>query len=511
MALAIGGGITFGGGISILPEAAVPDYQISRSLRFNSADTARLTRTPAVNGNRNTWTWSAWSKRTALGTGGGMLFSAYSSLSNLFYLIITADKINILGRFNSTTSRNLISNLFIRDITAWMHVVIAFDNTQAVAEDRCKVYINGTEITSWATDDRSFFTQNYAAVVNSTAEHRISSYFNNTNYFNGYMAEINFVDGQALNATSFGETDAVTGAWKPKAYTGEYGTNGYYLDFTDNSSTTALGLDAAGSNDWTTNGFSVTAGVGNDSVVDTPTPYGVDTGAGGEVRGNYCTWNPLVPGDSAANGALDVTNDTARGTQALLQYDAYWEITSTGGTTTAGTVSDTGTTSTTTVANTKTYGFRITTAGTLDYINITDGGSWTNITTGLTGLQFPYASAPSGTTASLNAGQRAFAATAPAGYLAICTQNLPEGTITTSGTFTGNGSTDGPFVYTNGVPTAMTIDGNAVTFGTDADKLANGFKLRSSSASYNATGTSMSYIITSTGSKFKHANAQTNP
>jgi hypothetical protein len=144
---------------------------------------------------------------------------------------------------------------------------------------------------------------------------------------------------------------------------------------------------------------------------------------------NYATWNPLINGDSATSGNLNVTNDTARGTQELLKYDAYWEITSTGGTTTAGVVSGTGTTNTTTVADTKTYGFRLTTTGTLDYINITDGGSFTNITTGLTSQQFPYASAASATTGSFNAGQRPFAATPPSGFKALNTFNLPDSTI----------------------------------------------------------------------------------
>ena len=112
---------------------------------------------------------------------------------------------------------------------------------------------------------------------------------------------------------------------------------------------------------------------------------------------------------------------------------------------------------------------------------------------------------------NFNFGQRPFSYTPPTGFVALNTFNLTAGTITTSGSFTGNGSTDGPFVYLNGVPTAMTINGNSVTLGTNADKLANGFKVRSSSSSYNNSGVSNSYTITSTGAKFKYANAQENP
>ena len=111
---------------------------------------------------------------------------------------------------------------------------------------------------------------------------------------------------------------------------------------------------------------------------------------------------------------------------------------------------------------------------------------------------------------TVNFGQRPFAYTAPSGFKALTTANLPEGTITTSGTFTGNANANGPFVWLNGVPTAMTINGNAVTFATHADKLSNGFKMRTSSGSYNTSG-SNTYSITTTGAKFKNARAQSNP
>jgi hypothetical protein len=111
---------------------------------------------------------------------------------------------------------------------------------------------------------------------------------------------------------------------------------------------------------------------------------------------------------------------------------------------------------------------------------------------------------------SVNFGQQPFTYTAPSGFLPLNTFNIPAGTVTTSGTFTGNASTDGPFVFLNGTPTAMTINGNAVTFGTHADKLANGFKVRSSSASYNTAG-SNTYVATTVGAVFKYEEAQANP
>jgi len=135
--------------------------------------------------------------------------------------------------------------------------------------------------------------------------------------------------------------------------------------------------------------------------------------------------------------------------------------------------------------------------------------SLSNYTAGDYYLRGWYSNA-SGASGSFNFGQRPFAYTAPSGFKALCTANLPEGTITTSGTFTGNANANGPFVYLNGIPTAMTINGNAVTFATHADKLSNGFKLRTSSTSYNTSG-SNTYSITTTGDKFKFARAQPNP
>ena len=112
--------------------------------------------------------------------------------------------------------------------------------------------------------------------------------------------------------------------------------------------------------------------------------------------------------------------------------------------------------------------------------------------------------------ATANFGQRAFAYTAPSGFKALCDTNIAEGTITTSGTFTGNASADGPFVYLNGVPTAMTINSNSVTFGTHADKLSNGFKVRNSTSTYNVAG-SNTFSVSTTGAKFKFSRAQPNP
>jgi hypothetical protein len=406
-------------------------------------DSAYLNRTLSSGSATTQYFWSFWVKRSVLGTVQQLFNAADASTRYDTIYFNSNDTIQVDHSVSSSVFGQLVTTQVFRDTSAWYHIYYLYDSTQATATNRMRLWVNGSEVTTFSSRTNPAQNATLASwMTNASDPQNIGrNARTGTQYSNVYLTEINCGQGTAPAVSSFGETDSATGVWKPKAYTGTYGTNGFYLNFSDNSNTTAatLGKDYSGNgNNWTPNNFSVTAGAGNDSLVDSPTSYGTDTGVGGEVRGNYATWNSLINGDSAANGNLDVTNDTARSTQVLLQFDTYWEITSTGGTTTAGTVSGTGTTNTTTIASTKTYGFRLTTAGTLDYKNITDGGSFTNITTGLTSQQFIYASAAAATTGSLNAGQRPFAATAPSGFKALVTTNLPTPTIGATSTTQAN-------------------------------------------------------------------------
>jgi hypothetical protein len=471
-------------------------YSISKSLRFNSADSAYLSRTPGSAGNRQKFTISFWMKISALhasDTAQIMFADGNSSNSSYIGLMDTS-----VGNQIQWTVGDGVSNygwrrstLALRDLTAWYHIVMAVDTTLSTAANRMRLYINNVEVTSFSSSGD--VPQNTQSGFCNNTIHYIGRHTNTAlfGYFDGYLADLYLIDGQQLTPSDFAETSSTTGQWVPKAYTGTYGTTGYHLDFADNSSTTALGYDAAGSNDWSTSNFSVTAGAGNDSLSDTPT-------------NNYCVLNPLVPSAaSITNGALDSGTTAVRGTFNAILFNSYWEITAGGSAVTAGVISAGGTTNTTTVTANKTFGFKLTTAGALSYKNITDAGSWTSITTGLTDEQYPY-----GTTAAANwnFGQRAFAGTADGSSL--CTNNLSSDTVKASGTFTGNASADGPFVWCNGTGASLTINGNTVTFGTHTDKLANGFKLRTSSASYNASG-SNTWSWTA-GTAFRKNNAQTN-
>jgi hypothetical protein len=531
-------------------------YRIERSLRFNDDDATYLSRTFGTPTDGKKCTLSLWYKRGNLGGSltsyGGVIFSSNSS--NFFSIADNAasgaDEL-LLWYGNA---RTLASSAKFRDPTAWYHLVIAFDSTQSTAANRCKVYINGSEITSWATDSRSNINLNSTISFNTSSINALISGYQAGSFgqYDGYLAEYYFVDGQALTPSTFGETDSATGRWKAKQVSGlTYGNNGFYLNFSDNSGTTAttLGKDSSGKgNNWTPNNFSVTAGAGNDSLVDSPTNNGTDSGVGGEVRGNYCTLNPLKNfGITLTNGNLNGASNTSTraaiyGTIGVSSGKWYWEVTQNSVTginamyvgiaNINGTITDYAGSSANewmysadgtkvNAGSSSAYGSSYTTndvigvafnadAGSLVFYKngVTQGTAYTGLTSG------PYLPAigdggnPNAQSWTANFGQRPFAYTAPSGFKALCTTNLSKDTaITTSGSFTGNASADGPFVWLNGTPTTMTINGNAVTFGTHADKLAGGFKIRSSLASYNASG-SNTFSVSTTDKKFKYARAQ---
>ena len=481
--------------MAILPTGIGPvtGYNIERSLRFNSADSAYLNRTFASAGNRKTWTWSGWVKR-GKPTGGLSFFGQYTDGNNQ-----SQAKIRDSGASNPDTVRfyDLAGGSFTtdiywtpvyRDYSGWYHVMLVADTTQATNTNRIKLYINGVQVTS--TISATWPAQNTDLRVNINSEHLIGQNGASGEYADGYMTEINFIDGQALTPSSFGETDAQTGVWKPKAYTGTYGTNGFFLKFADNSNTTAatLGKDSSSNgNNWTPNNFSVTAGIGNDSLVDSPTNYGTDTGVGGTVRGNYCTLNPLntiTANVTLVNGNLDYTQSTLAGlsiaTFGMTTGKWYWEhqigatnycvigmyqsgsmtmaylgesgvtlaFTNGGSVVQSGVSAPTGSISSFTSSDIIGFAYDAD-AGTLTvYRNNTSA----LVYTGLTGTWFPAQGANNSASGTFNFGQRAFAYTAPSGFKALCTTNLPTPTIGATSTtqagkyfnpvlYTGNGST----------------------------------------------------------------------
>jgi hypothetical protein len=261
-------------------------FQIANSLRFRSSASAYLNRTPGSAGNQRTWTFSVWLKRGALGVGPFQIMGARTGASATYTLLYFSNDTLVFS--DSVVPSSLISSAVYRDTSAWYHIVCSVDTTQATAANRVLLYVNGVQVTAFSS--ASYPTQNALTNVNSTAVFSIARQDSGSQYFDGYLAEINFVDGQALIPSSFGEIDAVTGVWKPKAYSGTYGTNGFRLNFSNGTSTTTLGNDSSGNgNNWTTNNISLTAGSTYDWMIDSPTPYpGSSYGVG-----NYCVLNPL--------------------------------------------------------------------------------------------------------------------------------------------------------------------------------------------------------------------------
>jgi|MDSZ01.3.fsa_nt_gb hypothetical protein len=216
-------------------------YQISRSLRFNDDDTAYLDKDFSSAGNRQSWSWSGWVKRSELGSGRRALFGAYGAANDTDLLEFGFDGDGIYGTTNSTT---FLTTQKFRDPSAWYHYFVRYNGTNI------KFFINGTEVYSWAkTGDLG---------INGAWEHNIGrGPATGARYHDGYLADVHFVDGQALAATDFGKSDADTGVWNPIKYSGTYGTNGFHLDFSDNSTDDALGTDSSGNNNtWDDNNLS---------------------------------------------------------------------------------------------------------------------------------------------------------------------------------------------------------------------------------------------------------------
>ena len=247
-------------------------YDIDNSLKLEADNSENLSKTFSSAGNRKIWTYSCWFKRTELSPHSFVdaVFASYVDSNNRLRINFYQDRLEIFGKTAGTTI-NVSSNAAFRDTSAWYHIVVVFDTTQSTASNRVKSYINGQQITSFETE--SYPAQNSEPFINSNVAHYIGQRGDAQGFASGYLAEAHFIDGQTLTPTDFGEYDEDSGIWKPKEYTGTYGTNGFYLDFADASD---LGDDESGNgNDFTEN--NITAA---DQAVDTPT-------------NNFCTLNPL--------------------------------------------------------------------------------------------------------------------------------------------------------------------------------------------------------------------------
>jgi hypothetical protein len=275
-------------------------YEVDNSLRFNDGSEDSLTRTPASASNRRTWTFSAWVKRGNLGAD-QIIFSGGSANTWIRLLGTDALEFNIQDNDEST----IVTTQLFRDISAWSHIVVAIDTTQGTDTNRIKFYVNGNQVTSFSTS--VYVSQNYEAGINNTGAHYIGRLnYAATQWFDGYMSEVTFIDGQQLDPTSFGEFDEDSGIWKPIDVSGlTFGTNGFYLEFKDSS---ALGDDTSGTgNDWTVNNLTSI-----DQTTDTPT-------------NNFATANPLhFNATIPSAGTLSDGNLTFTSSQGASAYPAFY-------------------------------------------------------------------------------------------------------------------------------------------------------------------------------------------
>tara|TARA_R100000458_G_scaffold46363_1_gene44814 strand:+ start:284 stop:2746 length:2463 start_codon:yes stop_codon:yes gene_type:complete len=254
------------------------DYEVERSLFFNSADSTQLENTSLGTSptSRKIHTISFWFKRTKI-TDMGMVTHGYGgtghSARGAAFRWISNERLSFENQVNNSLVWQLVPTRRFRDPAAWYHVVMAVDTTQGTESNRVKIYINGVQETVFTT--ASYPSQNYENLwLYDNA--RLGAWDGNGYYagYNGYLAEYHAIDGQQLTPSSFAETDSTTGEYKPIEYTGSYGNNGHYLNFSDNSNTTSstLGKDYSGnSKNFTPYNLSVSAGTGNDCLEDTPT------------------------------------------------------------------------------------------------------------------------------------------------------------------------------------------------------------------------------------------------
>ena len=215
-----------------------------------------LSRTPSSTGNRKTFTFSAWVKRSKLLDNYPIIFKQVTDASNFIqFYFDNQDQLAFYvenGSGSGYTSTQITNRKF-RDVSAWYHVMVAVDTTQASADNRVKIYVNGNQETSFSTNTQ--INQNIdVAAINTTGLIEIGRASNNSSqHFNGYMSHVALVDGQALAPTVFGETDSTSGIWKFKSPSGvTWGTNGFHLKFENSGN---LGLDSSGqTNNFTANG-----------------------------------------------------------------------------------------------------------------------------------------------------------------------------------------------------------------------------------------------------------------
>ena len=283
-------------------------YDIENSCKFEADNAEKMTHTyDSAPTSQKKGTISLWFKRTEIGSNIGVF--QFGDDSSGDYLAVRWGR-DIYGsgetyriRIGGSTNITLDGDGAIRDTSAWYHMVIAIDTTQATASNRFRVYRNGAEV-SMSTDNRSSLTQNTNMAIGENGKDIMIG--EGVYKYNGYIAEVNYVDGQQLTPSDFGEYDSDSGIWIPKKYTGTYGNNGFYLDFKNASN---LGEDQSGNN----HDFTLSNITSANQATDTPT-------------NNFCTWlsdGQLFSTSSTLNISFNEGGTNAKGNTGTGWVYAY--------------------------------------------------------------------------------------------------------------------------------------------------------------------------------------------
>jgi hypothetical protein len=287
--------------------APTPSFNASGSVRFNPADSAYISFIPSLQGARTTFTWSGWVKRSLLSSR-QMIISQYQSASRtdtntLTFEFNTSDQLRVAGE----STQFLLTNAVFRDTSSWYHVQVTIETTNATTTDRVIVYVNGVRQTT------SAYTAPAQNALTGWGQngvlHYIGGLTNNSLYFGGYLADVNFVDGLALTPSSFTATDANTGQLVPIQYTGNRGTNGFYLPFSGAALAVDLGQNPKTTSQdypyWPNSTLLVdttsTNGQQNNTFIDSSTNNFTVTRNGNTTQGNFTPFT-FGGGTTQANG-----------------------------------------------------------------------------------------------------------------------------------------------------------------------------------------------------------------
>ena len=291
-------------------------FEVANSCRFNDGDSAYMHKTPGGAGtSADLFTFSMWIKRGQISSSDRIvLFDAREDAENFDRISFTSDDtLEWKGIRSDSQTHNLTTSQVFRDPSAWMHLHFIWDSADGTANNRMRIYVNGTQVTAFGT--RANPTSGLDAIIGAAQKHSVGSTAASGTYYDGYMAEVVYLDGQELTPDgNTGEFDSDSGIWKPIDVSGlTFGTNGFYLDFEASGN---LGNDANGGTDLTEVNLAAT-----DQTTDTCT-------------NNFCTMNALdnfYAASTLSEGNLKVLTISGNAaynpaTFGLTKGKWYWEV-----------------------------------------------------------------------------------------------------------------------------------------------------------------------------------------